>query len=126
MWSRAAGISDNDLVNFTIKDDLVEVRSGPTSYGTIIFGKIRLPAVNDDLGEGFMHVRIHDPPNRVGHFSVSLIGMSSLIYCYRVLLMSCSTRCLLTRGREMKMGTPSDTRQSRQPTSLSNSSTNDD
>ncbi|KAJ3480332.1 hypothetical protein NLI96_g8430 [Meripilus lineatus] len=64
MWSRASGISDNDLVKFTIENDLVQVRSGPTSYGTIIFGKIRLPAVNDEEGEGFVHVRIHDPPNR--------------------------------------------------------------
>jgi hypothetical protein len=31
----------------------------------IILGKIRLPAVHDELGEGFVHVRIHDPPNRV-------------------------------------------------------------
>ena len=32
MWSRAQGISDKDLVNFTIEDDLVEVRvpSGTT------------------------------------------------------------------------------------------------
>ncbi|KZV73283.1 hypothetical protein PENSPDRAFT_750231 [Peniophora sp. CONT] len=64
MWSRAAGLSDEQLVDFTLEKDLVEVRSGPTSYGTIILGKIRIPAVNDDLGEGFIHVRIHDPPNR--------------------------------------------------------------
>lgn len=54
------------------------VRSAPTSYGTIILGKIRLPAINDDQGEGYIHVRyvhllfsvllrlirrsIHDPP----------------------------------------------------------------
>jgi hypothetical protein len=66
MWSRAGGISDHDLVHFDIKTDLVEVRSGPTSYGVIILGKIRLPAIKDDIGEGFVHVRIHDPPNRVG------------------------------------------------------------
>jgi hypothetical protein len=65
MWARAAGISDHDLVNFDIKKELVEVRAGPTAYGVIILGKIRLPAVNDDLGEGFVHVRIHDPPDRV-------------------------------------------------------------
>lgn len=67
MWSRASGISDDDLVRFTIEKDLVEVRSGLTTYGTIILGKIRLPAVNDDLGEGFVHVRIHDPPDRVSY-----------------------------------------------------------
>jgi hypothetical protein len=57
MWSRAAGLSDHELTAFNIADDLVLVRSGPTSYGTIILGKIRIPAVNDDLGEGFVHVR---------------------------------------------------------------------
>jgi len=64
MWSRAAHLSDAELVAFTIEKDLVEIRSGPTSYGTIILGKIRLPAIKDDEGEGFIHVRIHDPPNR--------------------------------------------------------------
>jgi hypothetical protein len=86
MWSRAKGISDNRLVDFDIENDLVEVRSAATSYGTIILGKIRIPAINDNEGEGFVHVRsspafmsywgptilmnflpsrIHDPPNRV-------------------------------------------------------------
>ncbi|KAL0956373.1 hypothetical protein HGRIS_002520 [Hohenbuehelia grisea] len=64
MWSRAAGLSDAELVAFTVENDLVEIRSGPTTYGTIILGKIRLPAVKDEEGEGFVHVRIHDPPNR--------------------------------------------------------------
>jgi hypothetical protein len=64
MWSRAKGISDAELTNFTIEDDLVEVRSAGTSYGQIILGKIRIPAVNDEEGEGYVHVRIHDPPNR--------------------------------------------------------------
>ncbi|KJA20740.1 hypothetical protein HYPSUDRAFT_42829 [Hypholoma sublateritium FD-334 SS-4] len=63
MWERAQALSDHELVAFTIEDDLVEVRSAPTSYGTIILGKIRLPKVNDAEGEGFVHVRIHDPPN---------------------------------------------------------------
>ncbi|EIN11847.1 hypothetical protein PUNSTDRAFT_63583, partial [Punctularia strigosozonata HHB-11173 SS5] len=64
MWKRAAGLSDHDLTNFTLENDLVLVRSAPTSYGTIILGKIRIPAIKDELGEGFIHVRIHDPPNR--------------------------------------------------------------
>ncbi|KAK7687054.1 hypothetical protein QCA50_009554 [Cerrena zonata] len=64
MWSRAEGISDHDLVNFEFEKDLVEIRSAIVSYGTIVLGKIRLPAVNDAEGEGFVHVRIHDPPNR--------------------------------------------------------------
>ncbi|KAG6920283.1 hypothetical protein DXG01_005052 [Tephrocybe rancida] len=64
MWSRASGISNDDLINFDVGADLVEVRSASTSYGTIIFGKIRIPAINDAEGQGFIHVRIHDPPNR--------------------------------------------------------------
>lgn len=57
MWSRAAGLSDHELTAFTIEEDLVEVRSAATSYGNIILGKIRIPAVKDAEGEGFVHVR---------------------------------------------------------------------
>ncbi|KAF8628861.1 hypothetical protein AX15_003654 [Amanita polypyramis BW_CC] len=64
MWSRAAGLSDHELASFTIGKDLVLVRSAITSYGSIILGKIRIPAINDTEGEGFIHVRIHDPPNK--------------------------------------------------------------
>jgi hypothetical protein len=64
MWSRAVGLSDAELTDFTIEQDLIEVRSGAVSYGAIILGKIRIPAVNDELGLGYVHVRIHDPPNR--------------------------------------------------------------
>ncbi|KDR75229.1 hypothetical protein GALMADRAFT_249212 [Galerina marginata CBS 339.88] len=64
MWERAASLSDKELTTFTIEEDLVEIRSGATSYGTIIFGKLRIPAVKDGEGEGFIHIRIHDPPNR--------------------------------------------------------------
>ncbi|RDB24770.1 hypothetical protein Hypma_007699 [Hypsizygus marmoreus] len=64
MWSRAAGLSNEALTKFDIKKDLVEIRSGVTAYGTVILGKIRIPAIKDDEGEGFIHVRIHDPPNR--------------------------------------------------------------
>ncbi|KAG8727720.1 hypothetical protein FRC12_022293, partial [Ceratobasidium sp. 428] len=35
MWSRASGLSDPELSSFDIKKDLVEVRAGATSYGTI-------------------------------------------------------------------------------------------
>ncbi|KAG8873470.1 hypothetical protein FRB98_009009 [Tulasnella sp. 332] len=56
MWSRATGISDHDLVgNIDLQQDLVEVRSGDVSYGTIIFGKLRV-GTNDDE-EGFVHIR---------------------------------------------------------------------
>ena len=59
MWSGARGVSDHDLVKFDISEDLVLVRSGPTTYGTVIFGKIRLPNARPDKGEGdaFVHVR---------------------------------------------------------------------
>ncbi|TFY82814.1 hypothetical protein EWM64_g1201 [Hericium alpestre] len=64
MWARASSLADHQLVGFNLKDDLMQVRSGPTSYGSIILGKIRIPAVQDEQGEGFIHVRIFDPVNR--------------------------------------------------------------
>jgi len=82
MWSRASALSNEELAKFTIDEDLVEVRSGHSSnadYGTIVFGKIRIPAINDDEGAGFIHVRLHDPPNRVNSVSLSLMwGISVL------------------------------------------------
>jgi hypothetical protein len=76
MWSRASGLSDKALATFHPEDDLVQVRyvisipcsslsseinidhrSGVVSYGTILLGKLRIPAVNDSKGEGFVHVR---------------------------------------------------------------------
>lgn len=60
MWARAAGVSDHDLTAFEFERDLVAVRSASTSYGTIILGKLRIPAINDELGEGFVHVRCED------------------------------------------------------------------
>lgn len=64
MWARARGLDDDALTSFVIEKDLVEVRAGSTAYGTIIFGKLRIPAISDSEGEGFIHVRIHDPPNK--------------------------------------------------------------
>lgn len=58
MWARASSLSDAELVTFNIQEDLVLCRSAPTSYGTIILGKIRLPVVEDEEGEGFVHVRL--------------------------------------------------------------------
>lgn len=58
MWSRASKLSDAELSHFTIKEDLIEVSAGPTSYGAIILGKIRIPALKtEEEGEGFVHVR---------------------------------------------------------------------
>ncbi|EGG13055.1 uncharacterized protein MELLADRAFT_101250 [Melampsora larici-populina 98AG31] len=62
MFARSQGISDHDLTDFSIKHDLTSIRSGQTSYGTVVFGKIRIPAVKDEDGFGFIHVRLHDPP----------------------------------------------------------------
>ena len=77
-----AGVSDAELTEFDLERDLVAIRSGATPYGTIILGKIRIPAIAD----GYVHVRsvapsilistraaayetsttrIHDPPDRV-------------------------------------------------------------
>lgn len=57
MWSRAARFSDHELTSFSLSEDLVLISSATTTYGTIILGKIRVPAINDDQGEGFIHVR---------------------------------------------------------------------
>ena len=58
MWSRASKVSDAQLSDFTIQEDLIEVRAGQTSYGVIILGKIRIPALTtEEEGEGFVHVR---------------------------------------------------------------------
>lgn len=57
MWSRASHLSDDKLTGFDLRRDLVLVSSAISSYGTIILGKIRIPAINDDQGEGFIHVR---------------------------------------------------------------------
>lgn len=88
MWSRASGVSNHDLIHFHVAEDLVLVRSGPTTYGTIIFGKIRIPAIQD----GYVHVRIHDPPNQASA-NVSAADSQSLtvtIY-FRERMMSNST-----------------------------------
>ena len=53
MWQAAAELSDAELVGFDIRNDLVLVSSSPVSYGTIILGKIRIPALQD----GHVHVR---------------------------------------------------------------------
>ncbi|KZV82590.1 hypothetical protein EXIGLDRAFT_684666 [Exidia glandulosa HHB12029] len=60
MWAAVKHLSDQELTAFDVSKDLVVVRSAVVSYGTIILGKIRIPALDD----GYVHVRIHDPPNR--------------------------------------------------------------
>lgn len=81
MWTRAARLSDGELTKFNLNEDLVLVSSAATTYGTIILGKIRIPAINDDQGEGFIHVRyvIYDTlhnrrsQERRSHPSLSLL-----------------------------------------------------
>ncbi|KAJ7496011.1 hypothetical protein B0H11DRAFT_880695 [Mycena galericulata] len=99
----ASQVSDHDLVNFTIKDDLVLVRAGETAYGPIIFGKIRIRAIKldssgnlipsevvkdahgkiqvemkdgkiDDDHLGFLFVRIHDPPGGDREYHVPFVA----------------------------------------------------
>lgn len=56
MWSRASGISDDQLIgDIDLDRDLVLVRSGETTYGIILLGKIKV-GTNDDK-DGFIHVR---------------------------------------------------------------------
>ncbi|KAJ6501041.1 hypothetical protein C8R47DRAFT_1108729 [Mycena vitilis] len=70
MWALASQTSDHDLTHFTVKNDLVAVRSAVASYGNILLGKIRIRAIkldsaegeNDDDKLGFIFVRIHDSP----------------------------------------------------------------
>ena len=78
MWLRAARLTDHELVAFSIEHDLVlvccyltdactlgsdlllsswQVRSAAASYGTIILGKIKIPAIQDEEGAGYIHVR---------------------------------------------------------------------
>ena len=57
MWSRASQLSDTELTNFSLHKDLILVSSAATTYGTVILGKIRIPGIKDDQGEGFVHVR---------------------------------------------------------------------
>jgi hypothetical protein len=98
MWSRAAvrcsefrmdlitnkccsqGIADHDLAHFDLNYNLVQVRSAPTAYGTIILGKIRLPAVSDEKGEGFVHVRIHHSTEKVCSAEL-LLNIVLCAYC---------------------------------------------
>lgn len=74
MWSRAEGITTDKLLGDLTADSigkyLVEIRSGPTSYGTILLGKIKIPNFKDDLGEGFLHVRY---VGRQVHVEVSIL-----------------------------------------------------
>jgi hypothetical protein len=70
MWSRAKHLSDEELAGFTFTKerskydkekhgsrgdggDLVLVDNAATSYGEVILGKIRIPAITD----GYIHVR---------------------------------------------------------------------
>ncbi|KAG8895409.1 hypothetical protein FRC01_012387 [Tulasnella sp. 417] len=60
MWSRASGISDDQLIgDIDLERDLVSVRNGETTYGVILLGKIKVGT--NDGKDGYIHVRIHHP-----------------------------------------------------------------
>lgn len=77
MWSRAARIPDHELTDFNFREDLVLVSSAATTYGTIILGKVRVPAIDDDQGPGFIHVRyvIYDT-HAIGEARVRVLTFS--------------------------------------------------
>ncbi|CAD6978648.1 unnamed protein product [Tilletia controversa] len=58
MWAGAEGLSDEQLTAFSAEKDLVGIRAGAVSYGVIIFGRIRIPALSKP---GYVFVRIFDP-----------------------------------------------------------------
>jgi hypothetical protein len=131
MWSRASGLSDEELIGFTFTHersrydnathgkrgdggDLVLVDNAATSYGEVILGKIRIPAIQD----GYIHVRyvepaylrsiflsaqyrIHDPPNKV---YIRLYAFH-VINCYcRARKTSFSTLCSQMKDTRTQMG----------------------
>jgi hypothetical protein len=49
----AKHVSDSDLTSFTSRD-LESVRVANSAYGLHLFGKVRLPAIDD----GYIHVRV--------------------------------------------------------------------
>lgn len=56
MWSRATGLTDHELAGeIHLNRDLILVRSGQVSYGTIILGKLRVGT--NDGQDGYVHVR---------------------------------------------------------------------
>lgn len=56
MWARATGISDHQLIgDINLERDLVLVRSGETTYGRILLGKLRVGTNDNDAG--YIHVR---------------------------------------------------------------------
>lgn len=71
MWSRASGLTDEQLLNFNLATDLQLVRSGVVAYGKIFFGKIKIPVINDDQGEGFVHVRYVNLSSSAKHVVLS-------------------------------------------------------
>ncbi|KAK0558620.1 hypothetical protein OC844_005017 [Tilletia horrida] len=58
MWAPAKDLSDEQLSDWSTEKDLVGIRAGAVSYGVIIFGRIRIPALPQT---GYVFVRIFDP-----------------------------------------------------------------
>lgn len=60
-FAAAEGVSDHDLVGFTVRD-LVQVRHAVVAYGHILFGKLRVPALADAGNPNcYIHFRAFEP-----------------------------------------------------------------
>ena len=135
MWSRAKDLSDEELIGFTFTKerskydkqhhssrgeggDLVLVDNAATSYGEVILGKIRIPAITD----GYIHVRYVQSIHRYSmvfliatsqnprsskqsiHYSSSTLRPAYVRLRARTMLFS--TPCLQTRDTGTRMGIP--------------------
>ncbi|KAE8233939.1 hypothetical protein CF326_g1022 [Tilletia indica] len=58
MWAATEGLNEEQLSDWSAAKDLVGIRAGSVSYGVIIFGRIRIPALSSP---GYVFVRIFDP-----------------------------------------------------------------
>lgn len=132
MWARAAGLSSAELGKFDLAQDLVAIRAAPTSYGTVILGKLRLPAVHDEQGEGFVHVRyvffpflLSSSPAKGGGTDPAFWCVGSMIRRIGGLRMSCSIRSSRTKVTAMQMDARRRGRRSKRRTCPLNSSMNE-
>jgi hypothetical protein len=83
MWSRAKDLSDEQLTAFTV-EDLVLVRAAPTSYGTIILGSFRIPAVNWEM--------VSSTSGTYSHFLQGRISLSMTPVASTIRLTRCAPR----------------------------------
>lgn len=57
-WEAAAHLSDADFVGFS-ESDLVLVRPGTVAYGTILLGKVKIPALGE-VKNSYIHFRAYE------------------------------------------------------------------